>query len=259
MVDRVREQMGPTRVFWDTAPEYISRRVARTGLRQAAPIRAFKVPGTRPSRNISCNPRIARRDATCYGFTLQVATRRMWASAMNVNSVGPDDDFFILGGDSLSGARLLTSVQGCSASHLSLQLLLQDAHRCRWRERSRRHVSPTLTSTWITWQRTAHRSAQRLREARTLRPYARAEGRSQPCVYADLGSQIRSCESARELEDRSRGYRRGVIPLRPEMGRGLRAVPASGDLRKPLSPHYDRLIQSWWNACDRKRARAERT
>ena len=46
---------------------------------------------------------------------------------LNVNRVGPNDDFFVLGGDSLSGVRLLASVEAVFGVRLRLQALFQDA------------------------------------------------------------------------------------------------------------------------------------
>jgi acyl carrier protein len=58
---------------------------------------------------------------------LKAALAGLWASVLNVNQVGPDDDFFILGGDSLSGARLLAGVKSVFGIDLSLHALFHNA------------------------------------------------------------------------------------------------------------------------------------
>lgn len=43
---------------------------------------------------------------------LEVALANLWSFMLQLSSVGVQDDFFLLGGDSLRGTQLLTSVKG---------------------------------------------------------------------------------------------------------------------------------------------------
>ena len=58
---------------------------------------------------------------------LEAALAGLWASVLQVRSVGPDDDFFVLGGDTLHGVRLLASVKAVFGVEISLQSLFHDA------------------------------------------------------------------------------------------------------------------------------------
>lgn len=58
---------------------------------------------------------------------LEAALAGLWASVLHVKNVGQHDDFFLLGGDSLRGARLLASVKAVFGVDVSIQSLFQDA------------------------------------------------------------------------------------------------------------------------------------
>ena len=78
------------------------------------------------------------------GSPLQAALARLWASVLHVRRVGPDDDFFILGGDSLSGARLLAGVKSVFGIDLSLRALFHNASRFASALAFRSNPRPTI-------------------------------------------------------------------------------------------------------------------
>jgi len=51
----------------------------------------------------------------------------LWSSVLQVSSFDINDDFFLLGGDSLQGARLLTSVKAVFGVEIAIQTLFGDA------------------------------------------------------------------------------------------------------------------------------------
>ena len=51
----------------------------------------------------------------------------LWSSVLQVDSIGLEDDFFLLGGDSLLGARLLFNVKAVFAVDLTLESLFRSA------------------------------------------------------------------------------------------------------------------------------------
>ena len=54
---------------------------------------------------------------------LAAALQAMWAALLSLDHVGADDDFFMLGGDSLSGARLLVQVERVFGAALAVDSL----------------------------------------------------------------------------------------------------------------------------------------
>jgi hypothetical protein len=58
---------------------------------------------------------------------LQAALVGLWSSVLQVKSVGVNDDFSLLGGDPLRGARLLTSVKAVFGVDLTIQALFGNA------------------------------------------------------------------------------------------------------------------------------------
>ena len=58
---------------------------------------------------------------------LEAALVGLWSSILQSGSVGVNDDFFLLGGDSLRGARLLTSVKAVFGVELTIQALFGEA------------------------------------------------------------------------------------------------------------------------------------
>jgi phosphopantetheine binding protein len=59
--------------------------------------------------------------------TLQQQVAAIWAQALGVKEVGPEDNFFALGGHSLLGVRVLTEIQAKTGleEELSLSGLLE--------------------------------------------------------------------------------------------------------------------------------------
>jgi hypothetical protein len=66
---------------------------------------------------------VAARAAT----PLEVAVGALWAAALRRDRVGLDDNFFMLGGDSLRGAKLLTQVHAAFGVELPVQALFDEA------------------------------------------------------------------------------------------------------------------------------------
>ncbi len=58
---------------------------------------------------------------------LEVALARLWSFTLQLSSVGVQDDFFLLGGDSLRGTQLLTSVKTVFGVEVTLQELFDNA------------------------------------------------------------------------------------------------------------------------------------
>jgi acyl-CoA synthetase (AMP-forming)/AMP-acid ligase II len=59
---------------------------------------------------------------------LETALGALWAGALRRDRVGLDDNFFMLGGDSLRGARLLTEVNAAFGCDLQVPALFDDAN-----------------------------------------------------------------------------------------------------------------------------------
>ena len=123
IVDQVRQRMGPTRVprriyFVDQLPRTESGKVRRSELPRLLGLDQPRVTRAHESR-------VAGPQSPA--SPLEAALAGVWMSVLEVTNVGSDDDFFLLGGDSLRGARLLASVKAVFGVDLSLRLLFQDA------------------------------------------------------------------------------------------------------------------------------------
>ena len=123
IVDQVGQRMGPTRVprriyFVDQLPRTESGKVRRSELPRLLGLDQPRVTRAHESR-------VARPQSPA--SPLETALAGVWMSVLEVTNVGSDDDFFLLGGDSLRGARLLASVKAVFGVDLSLRLLFQDA------------------------------------------------------------------------------------------------------------------------------------
>jgi len=59
---------------------------------------------------------------------LEIAVGALWTAALRCERVGLDDNFFMLGGDSLRGAKLLTQVNAAFGVELSVQALFDEAN-----------------------------------------------------------------------------------------------------------------------------------
>jgi len=123
IIDGVRRRMGPSRVprqiyFVDQLPRTESGKLRRSEL--------LKLLGLDQPNVILTSA--SRAEKPCVmGSPLQVSLARLWAAVLHVGRVGPDDDFFILGGDSLSGARLLAGVKSVFGIDLSIRALFHNA------------------------------------------------------------------------------------------------------------------------------------
>ncbi|MFK4259143.1 phosphopantetheine-binding protein [Agrobacterium tumefaciens] len=51
----------------------------------------------------------------------QIKVAMIWSEVLNVSTIGLDDDFFELGGDSFDATRVLTRVKEEFAKHLSFR------------------------------------------------------------------------------------------------------------------------------------------
>jgi hypothetical protein len=58
---------------------------------------------------------------------LEAALMGLWSSVLEVNHVGMDDDFFVLGGDTLRAAHLLTAVKSLFGIDLPVELMFRTA------------------------------------------------------------------------------------------------------------------------------------
>ena len=123
IIDQVRRRMGPKQVprhiyFVNDLPRTDNGKVRRSelprllGLDQADPAAPKKSEVKAPAPTLS---------------PLEAALGGLWSSVLQVSSVGVNDDFFLLGGDSLRGARLLTSVKAVFGVDLPIELLFRDA------------------------------------------------------------------------------------------------------------------------------------
>jgi acyl-CoA synthetase (AMP-forming)/AMP-acid ligase II len=123
IIDGVRRRMGPSRVprqiyFVDQLPRTESGKIRRSelprllGLDQPDLTSVGRLPVGEPGAIVS---------------PLEAALAGLWATVLNVNQVGPNEDFFILGGDSLSGVWLLAGVKSVFGIDLALHALFHNA------------------------------------------------------------------------------------------------------------------------------------
>ncbi|MGZ8156213.1 MAG: AMP-binding protein [Burkholderiales bacterium] len=123
IIDRVRAQMGPLRTprciyFLDELPRTDSGKIRRSELSSrfgakwmhASSIGETSVPATQHSES-----------------PLEAALTGLWSSVLEVSPVGMDDDFFLLGGDSLRAARLLTAVKSLFGIDLPIESMFHGA------------------------------------------------------------------------------------------------------------------------------------
>ncbi|MYY07955.1 amino acid adenylation domain-containing protein [Streptomyces sp. SID4919] len=101
--ERLPEHMVPAAFLRVTAfPLTANGKVDRAALTEAAE-RAARPPDGPP------------QPAGPDGGPLELLLAEEWSRALGVDGVGPDEDFFALGGDSLLGARILTRLRGIFA------------------------------------------------------------------------------------------------------------------------------------------------
>ena len=116
IIDHVRRRMGarqvPRRIYFvDRLPRTDSGKVRRAELPLLVGLDARIASVERPF------------GAAPPGSPLEGALAGLWAMMLCRDAVGRDDDFFLLGGDSLTGVQLLREVKGLFGVHLPLQAL----------------------------------------------------------------------------------------------------------------------------------------
>lgn len=123
IIDRIRERMGPLRVprriyFVDELPRTDSGKIRRSELP--------RLLGLRQPDTASANEPHADESSASLS-PLESALAGLWMSVLSTTRIERDDDFFVIGGDSLSGTRLLARVKAVFGVDLPIQALFQDA------------------------------------------------------------------------------------------------------------------------------------
>ncbi len=122
IIDQVRQRLGPKRVprriyFVDQLPRTETGKIRRSELPRL--LRLDQADSAAPSHSPV--------EAPAPTSPLEAALVGLWCSVLQVSSVGVNEDFFLLGGDSLRGAQLLTSVKAVFGVDLPIALLFRDA------------------------------------------------------------------------------------------------------------------------------------
>jgi hypothetical protein len=122
ILDRVRQRVGAKRVprriyFVDQLPRTDLGKVRRSELP-----RLLGLDG--PKSGVSEQP---AREASSPRSALEAALTGLWFSVLEVGSIGVNDDFFLLGGDSLQGGRLLANVKAVFGVELTMRALFGEA------------------------------------------------------------------------------------------------------------------------------------
>jgi acyl-CoA synthetase (AMP-forming)/AMP-acid ligase II len=119
IIDEMRRRIGPTRVprqiyFVDQLPRTDSGKVLRSELPRLLGLNQGELtsPGSSP---VEVHASIAS--------PVEAALTGLWASALKIKHVGRNDHFLFLGGDSLRGARLISSVNAVFGVDLELESL----------------------------------------------------------------------------------------------------------------------------------------
>ena len=123
VIDHVRSQVGPTKT---PRRIYFVDRIPRTGngkvLRRELPHElGLEQSGVAPTSGVGTAVRTAPLSP------LESALAGLWASLLNVGSVGSNDNFFLLGGDSLQGMQLIAHVKELFGVELRIQSLFSEA------------------------------------------------------------------------------------------------------------------------------------
>jgi hypothetical protein len=109
------DRRAPRRVwFVDALPRTDSGKLRRGDLPRLLPVNGH-------ARNGEAAPSRA-------STPLEIAVGALWAEALRCERVGIDDNFFMLGGDSLRGAKLLTQVNAAFGVDLAVPMLFDDAN-----------------------------------------------------------------------------------------------------------------------------------
>ena len=123
IIDQVRRRVGPKRVprqiyFVSLLPRTDSGKVRRSelprllGLDEFVTSASAEAAAEAPAQTLS---------------PLEAALVGLWSSVLQVKSIGVNDDFSLLGGDALRGARLLSSVEAVFGVALPIELLFRNA------------------------------------------------------------------------------------------------------------------------------------
>ena len=123
ILEHVRRRLGPKgapRVvhFVDDLPRTDSGKVRRSELS-----RMLGLDWPAVSSPVDSVPGDAAQELS----PIEGALANLWSTVLRLKSVGVSDDFFLLGGDSLRGVRLLAGVKSVFDVELSLDVLLRDA------------------------------------------------------------------------------------------------------------------------------------
>jgi acyl-CoA synthetase (AMP-forming)/AMP-acid ligase II len=123
IIDAVRLRMGDLRVprriyFVDRLPQTENGKVRRSELPRLLGLDQACAAPPNESAVASSAPMLSPLEAALAG---------LWSTVLQVASVGANDDFFLLGGDSLRGARLLTSVKTVFGVELTIRALFGEA------------------------------------------------------------------------------------------------------------------------------------
>ncbi len=140
IIEQVRRRLGPRQVprrihFVDRLPRTDSGKVRRNALAQA----------------FGADAGSAARDGAAATSTaapaLEAALARVWSPLLRGCTIGRDDDFFLLGGDSLSGAQLLVRVREIFGVELPIEALFGEAATIAGMARAigRARASPSST------------------------------------------------------------------------------------------------------------------
>ena len=119
IIHQVRRRLGPTRV---PRKIYFVTELPRT---DGGKVRRSELPRFLELDQGTPNESAVQAPAPI--SALEAALAGLWSSVLQSGSVGVDDDFFLLGGDSLRGARLLTSVKAVFGVELTIQALFGEA------------------------------------------------------------------------------------------------------------------------------------
>ena len=66
----------------------------------------------------------------------EIALAALWETILETKNIDLDDDFFVLGGDSLSATRLVLSIQEIFDVDIPLEAVFRDANTITIRKRS---------------------------------------------------------------------------------------------------------------------------
>jgi hypothetical protein len=123
IIDQVRQRVGPKRVprqiyFVDALPRTDSGKVRRSELPRLLGLDQVDAMASGKSAVGAPEPAHSALEAALVG---------LWSSVLQVSGIGVNDDFFVLGGDSPRGTRLLASVKAVFGVDLPIELLQKDA------------------------------------------------------------------------------------------------------------------------------------